>query len=357
MKTKIHAFVGVIGFLTIATFWSSTLFVELAGSKESIITVKNSILWGMLLLIPCMAIAGASGMSLAKGRTDSGVLLKKKRMPFIAFNGLFVLVPSAIFLASKANADEFDAIFYIIQSVELIAGATNLTLIGLNIRDGLRVTGKIANSNQNSKNGRSVIEIRKNGPIVVSGLKSFIGIDQQSISTKPVIALCRCGASKNKPYCDGSHSKENFSDEKMSDRTTDKIISYKGKEINIKYNRLLCSKAGKCSQKLKQVFDVSRDPWIDPDQGSITEIIDVVGECPSGALSYSQSGKKIHHVVSNGSLIEIEKNGPYLVRNVKLNDAEWCEGACEDKFSLCRCGASKNKPYCDGTHTGTNFSD
>lgn len=357
MKTKIHAFAGVIGFLTIATFWSSTMVVELIGSHEAIITVKNSILWGMVLLIPSMAIAGGSGMSLGQGRTDAGILCKKRRMPFIAVNGLFILVPSAFFLASKANAGEFDIVFYIVQVVELLGGATNLTLIGLNIRDGLRVTGKISNSGSSAKNDTSTIELRSNGPAIVTGLKSFRGSDNQEISVKPVMALCRCGASNNKPYCDGSHSKNNFSDEKLSDRTADEILTYESREITIHYNRLLCSKAHVCGQKLNDVFDTSRNPWIEPDRGGAAEIIDVVRACPSGALSYNLPGKSVHHEISGGSIVEIEKNGPYLVRNVVLKTDTWCKGACEGKFALCRCGSSKNKPFCDGSHASTDFVD
>lgn len=143
MKTKIHAMAGVLGFLTIATFWTSTLITELVGSYEAIVTLKNGILWGMIILIPSLAIAGGSGMSLGQARNGRIVLTKKKRMPFIALNGLLVLLPSAVFLAMKADAGEIDTIFYIVQGLELCVGAINLTLIGLNIRDGLRLTGRL----------------------------------------------------------------------------------------------------------------------------------------------------------------------------------------------------------------------
>ena len=147
MKTKIHAIAGGIGFLTIAIFWTSTIATELFGSHEAIAQLKNSILWGMIILIPSMAIAGASGMSLGKGRVGALVLRKKKRMPIIALNGLLVLLPSAIFLASRASDGLFDTTFYAVQGIELLAGAVNLTLMALNIRDGLRMTGKIRRSN------------------------------------------------------------------------------------------------------------------------------------------------------------------------------------------------------------------
>ena len=214
MKTKIHAIAGVAGFLIIATFWTSTAISELLGSHDTIVMVKNAILYGMVILIPAMAIAGGSGMSLGQGRGDAQVLAKKKRMPFIAMNGLLILVPCAFFLASKANAGAFDTTFYLVQAVELIAGATNLTLMGFNIRDGLRLTGRIPASRVSESNEVASISIRENGPAVFSGLKSCIGTDGTPITTKPTMALCRCGASRNKPYCDGSHNAANFSDQK-----------------------------------------------------------------------------------------------------------------------------------------------
>ena len=142
MKTRIHAIAGIVGFLTITLFWTSTASTELFGSHAAVTTVKNSILWGMLLLIPALMIAGGSGMSLSKSRSGAIVQNKKKRMPFIAMNGLLILMPSAFFLAGKANAGAFDGAFYGVQALELIAGAINLTLMGLNIRDGLRLTGR-----------------------------------------------------------------------------------------------------------------------------------------------------------------------------------------------------------------------
>ncbi len=60
-------------------------------------------------------------------------------MPVIAANGVLVLVPAALFLAAKARAGEFDAGFYAVQAVELAAGAVNIALLGLNMRDGMRM--------------------------------------------------------------------------------------------------------------------------------------------------------------------------------------------------------------------------
>ncbi len=146
MKTRIHAIAGGIGFLMILLFWTSTAISELFASHETIATVKNGILWGMVILIPAMAIAGGSGMAMGRKRKDALTRAKKKRMPIIALNGLLLLVPAAWFLAGKAVAGEFDTTFYMVQVIELIAGAANLTMMGLNIRDGLTMTGKIRRS-------------------------------------------------------------------------------------------------------------------------------------------------------------------------------------------------------------------
>lgn len=137
MKPRIHAFAGALALLTICTFWSATAISELFGDTADIAAVKNGILIGMLVLIPAMATAGATGFSLAKGWRSPAVQRKKLRMKIIAANGILVLVPSAVFLASKAGAGAFDAAFVTVQAIELIAGAANITLLSLNMRDGL----------------------------------------------------------------------------------------------------------------------------------------------------------------------------------------------------------------------------
>lgn len=143
MKKRVHAIAGGLGFVMILLFWTSTLFSELFATHETIATIKAMILKAMVIFIPAMAIAGASGMAMGRRRKDVLTAGKKKRMPVIALNGLLILLPSAWFLAGKAATGQFDGTFYLIQGIELIAGLVNLTLMGMNIRDGLRMTGKI----------------------------------------------------------------------------------------------------------------------------------------------------------------------------------------------------------------------
>ena len=92
--------------------------------------------------MPVIAATGGSGFFLSKSRQGRLVETKKRRMPFIAANGLLVLIPCAIFLNRWASAGMFDSTFYLVQGMELLAGAVNLTLMGLNVRDGLKMSGR-----------------------------------------------------------------------------------------------------------------------------------------------------------------------------------------------------------------------
>ena len=142
MKTRIHAAAGAVALITVSAFWLSTATVELLGDTAAITMVKNSVLVGMAVLIPAMIIAGASGFSLGKGWKSPVVARKKWRMRIIAANGLLVLMPSAFLLSSLATAGRFDSLFTIVQAIELVAGATNIALLSLNMRDGLSLRRK-----------------------------------------------------------------------------------------------------------------------------------------------------------------------------------------------------------------------
>jgi uncharacterized Fe-S cluster protein YjdI len=129
-------------------------------------------------------------------------------------------------------------------------------------------------------------------PKVVPNLKTSDGKPFSNISGT---ALCRCGASKNKPFCDGTHGTIRFlSDNKKIDENgqipKDKKKSYPGNNIIIHDNRRICSHAGECVNNLSSVFRLDAKPWIDPNSASVEEIIQTIRKCPSGALSYSIDG-------------------------------------------------------------------
>lgn len=135
---------GILATLCIATFFLSTILTEVFGSHTAVARLKSLIVTpGLWIMIPLMAAVGGSGMFLARSRKGRLVDAKRKRMPFIGANGLLVLVPCAIVLNRWAAAGSFDTTFYGVQAIELIAGATNLALMGLNMRDGLRMAGRL----------------------------------------------------------------------------------------------------------------------------------------------------------------------------------------------------------------------
>ena len=104
------------------------------------------------------------------------------------------------------------------------------------------------------------------------------------------VALCRCGGSNNKPFCDGTHSTIGFSSRNTADPAKNKRKAYAGKGITILDNRAICSHAAFCTDELKSVFRHHDQPWIDPDGAAVEEIIATIRKCPSGALSYAIDG-------------------------------------------------------------------
>lgn len=140
IKRRIHVVSAFTSFILIAGFWAASVISELFLSNSCVTTVKQGIAYALLVLIPALAAAGGIGFSLGAKSSHALVAAKRRRMPVIALTGLLVLVPAALFLNMKAQAGEFDTAFFLVQALELLAGASNLTLMGMNIRDGLRLS-------------------------------------------------------------------------------------------------------------------------------------------------------------------------------------------------------------------------
>lgn len=170
-------------------------------------------------------------------------------------------------------------------------------------------------------------------------------------------ALCRCGGSKNKPFCDGTHGTNGFKDRNTADPSQNRRVSYAGKRITIHDNRAICAHAGFCTDRLAAVFRMKQEPWIDPDGAGAEAIIETVKKCPSGALSYSVESVE-HRDQAREPMVTVTDNGPYAVTGgVELMGVEFGDGASREHYTLCRCGASKNKPFCDGSHWSIDFRD
>jgi CDGSH-type Zn-finger protein len=208
-----------------------------------------------------------------------------------------------------------------------------------------------------------------NGPLYLindsepRSIDNLVNHKGEPLSTVIGIALCRCGQSKNKPFCDGTHSTVGFtSDNAVSDtHVKDKRKNYVGNtsSIIVHDNRRICSHSAECLRNLPSVFRLGERPWINADGAAVERIVETVRKCPSGALSYSIDG--IEHRDQDGrkSMVTVAKNGPYDVTGgIELVGAViWAEGASKEHYTLCRCGSSNNKPFCDGTHMKIKFRD
>ena len=140
---------------------------------------------------------------------------------------------------------------------------------------------------------RSRISPLRDGPYLVA-VDDLTNSKGERLEAWHGVALCRCGASAKKPFCDGSHISIGFSSERRADHTRDEVVDYPG-----------------------------------------------------------ETGPRHEHSPS----IRVTHNGPYEVQGLELDTEAWREGASRERFPLCRCGASRNKPFCDGAHRDVNFQD
>jgi CDGSH-type Zn-finger protein len=211
--------------------------------------------------------------------------------------------------------------------------------------------------NNNGKK-RPMITFTKYTPYMAADLENLVDAEGNRLKVGPVVALCRCGQSKMKPYCDGSHGADGIDGEKQEGRKKDKVLSYKGEEITIHDNRGVCSHDGSCWRCLPTVFNKDmKFKWINPDGDSVKKIVETIELCPSGALSYSIGGTKCQDLLREPR-IKAAKDGPLEITGfIGLKDDQGSTPQSKEHYTLCRCGASKNKPFCDGGHKKAGFSD
>ena len=199
----------------------------------------------------------------------------------------------------------------------------------------------------------------KDGPYVVEGLSSLNDNKGNVIQSDNKLVLCRCGA--NPIHCDGTHTKIGFRDHKIEGRNPDRVDVYEGSAITIYDNRGVCSHRGYCTDELPSVFKGGKDPWIDPEGASNEDIIRICEKCPSGALSYSLPDGERQQDVDRPATINISSkrygaDGPYDIQgSIGLIDHAGNVPESKEHYTLCRCGGSKNKPFCDGTHWYSDY--
>lgn len=218
------------------------------------------------------------------------------------------------------------------------------------------------------------IKVLKNGPYAVSGkvpLKKEVIISDDSdfserweaagdFSEQESYQLCRCGNSQNKPFCDSSHLRLGFDGTETAkhDKFDDLAMDYDGPALLLKDNIKLCSSAGFCSRK--------GGTWKAVDGSDKTEskklAVEEVCNCPSGRLRmYDKETNVFAEPIFAPSISATEQElnelgGPLWVKGgIPIESADGKMYEERNRVTLCRCGHSCNKPFCDGEHLKIGF--
>ena len=215
----------------------------------------------------------------------------------------------------------------------------------------------VVRADADQRNARTTIRPEMDGPYIVRNLRKLTNSKGETLPVRPVVALCRCGGSNIKPYCDGTHARNGFCSAKLPSRTPDRADRYEGKEITVLDNRGTCCHFGNCTDHLPQVFHHEGDPFVSPDGADPQAIETIVRACPSGALGFIKGGVP-YQGEEREPEIYVAHNASYYVRGgIELEGEPMNRGALREHYALCRCGQSKNKPFCDGTHWYAHFTD
>ncbi|MFD2110883.1 CDGSH iron-sulfur domain-containing protein [Thiorhodococcus fuscus] len=141
----------------------------------------------------------------------------------------------------------------------------------------------------------------------------------------------------------------------MSDEQT--CVDFPGEEIDVRWDGRLCIHVGECGKAKGDLFVGGREPWCLPDTTTKAEVREVIERCPSGALTYRDTSGEPESPPAENRLM-IASDGPYyLTGDLQIEGAPDDMPGVRTRAAICRCGASKNKPFCDGSHEGAGFKD
>jgi CDGSH-type Zn-finger protein len=217
------------------------------------------------------------------------------------------------------------------------------------------------------------IKVQANGPYIVSGAvplvrrrivtsehgESMTWETTARLDDQAIVALCRCGGSANKPFCDGTHTRNGFDGTETAATSgyDERSKTYQGTNVVVRDDRSICEHAGFCGNRLTNVWEMVGGSGTD-DSVVRSQMMSMIEHCPSGALTYRMNpeGRDIEQELPVE--IGVTDDGPYFVTGglpVVRSDGRAFEA--RNRVTLCRCGASKNKPLCDGSHKDAGFRD
>lgn len=227
-----------------------------------------------------------------------------------------------------------------------------------------------------SDGGDPRIKILKNGPYAVSGDVPLSKVtitagpdggpaewsEGDPLPTQPSYTLCRCGRSAVKPYCDGSHLDAGFDGTETATREPylEQALLLEGPGIDVTDAKALCSEARFCvaCDTLWRSVQHTDDPKI------ADRVVRQACLCPSGRyVAWDKSTGQPHEMEQEPSIglvedPELEVSGGLWVRGgVPVESSDGFVYETRNRVTLCRCGESENKPFCDGSHCETGFVD
>jgi CDGSH-type Zn-finger protein len=199
--------------------------------------------------------------------------------------------------------------------------------------------------------------LRRKRPVRTADGEPVTWQSDEPLATEESYALCRCGGSQNKPFCDGTHN-----DLEWDGTTTatgsdydERAKAYAGNDLELRDDRSLCQHAGFCATKLTNVWKMVGQTG---DTAVRSQLIAMVDRCPSGALTHrlGSEGSDLEPALAAG--ISVLDDGPLQVTGgIAISRPDEVPVEVRNRVTLCRCGASKNKPFCDGSHSSAGFAD
>lgn len=220
--------------------------------------------------------------------------------------------------------------------------------------------------------GHPEIRVREDGPYLVQGnvplgrtaqVETEFGEPVAWVPDEPIddaeerYALCRCGRSNDKPFCDGSHKTNGFDGAETAERTgiADRREEFPAGEGTVSFDLATCEHAGFCADRFTNWRRMARKA----DDPAVRErLMQMVRLCPSGALEMQPGSDGERFEPALPVSIGVVRDGPLWVRGgIEITGADGEAYEVRNRVTLCRCGRSGSKPFCDGTHKHVGFRD